>query len=216
MPEYKTMPPFFVKVSHFNPERRINRETLTGLLLSIQKHGILEPLALAYDCTLADGHRRLQCAKLLSLPEVPVAIYHEHQLDAATLWVVLNSETMNLSPSQWLAAVDAGLALDTPGFPDRLKRRIVLLQEMVGAEGIALLVEGGRSPFILDNAQRVQKYCDRRGDDVFLRLAVKWLSSVGNSFSVRAAMSEEIPPDILMEAIEEGSELRRVWDVARD
>lgn len=216
MPKYMNMAPDEVKVSHFNPDRRINRELLTGLLLSIQKHGILEPLALSYDYVLADGHRRLACAKLLTLPIVPVAIYGENKLDAATLWVVLNSETMNLSPAQWLAAVEAGLSLDTPGFPERLKKRVVQLIEIFGKEGLTGLVEKGRSPYIIDNAMRIVTYCNRRDDKDFFKLAVQWLASTGNSFAVRAAMSEEIPDDVLTEAIEEQSELRRVWDVARD
>lgn len=215
MPEYLNMAPSEIKVAHFNPAKRIKRETLTGLLLSIQKHGILEPLALAYDYVLADGHRRLECARLLDLKEVPVALYSDNTLNAETLWVVLNSETMNLTPTQWLAAIVAGLPLETPGFPERLKSRVKQLIEIVGQEGLERLVDEGRSPYVIDSAQRILTYCNRRGDEELFKKSVIWLSGVGNAWAVRAAMQEQIPADVLIEAIEEGAELRRAWEVAR-
>src|SRR5689334_13674675 len=132
MPEYREMAPDEIKVAHFNPAKRVERGRLTGLLLSIREHGILHPLVLAHDGVLADGHRRLACAKLLKLPCVPVNIHHELPLDAPALWVVLNSDTQALTPAQWLAAVDAGLPMTTPGFPEPLKRRIEQLEEIVG------------------------------------------------------------------------------------
>lgn len=215
MPKYTEMAPDEIHVARFNPNKRIDRQRLTGLLLSIREHGILEPLALAHDLTLADGHRRLAAAKLLKLESVPVAIYHEKQMDAAALWVILNSETLNLTPAQWLAAVEAGLPLETPGFPETYKRRIQELERLVGREAIVRLVEQGRSPMILDAAERIARYCDRRGDEEFLKNALSWLVDFGNSFSVKAAMSEEIPADVLTEAIINGQELTRMWDIAR-
>jgi hypothetical protein len=216
MPKYTEMPPGEIKVARFNPARRIDRNSLTGLLLSIRQHGILEPLAIASDLTLADGHRRLAAAKLLDLPNVPVAIYKETALSAPSLWVVLNSETMNLTPAQWLAAVDAGLPLDTPGFPDPLKRRIEQLVTLIGKEGMSRLVEQGRSPLIIDSAIRIANYCGRRADDGFFKSAVLWLVEVGNAFSVKAAIGEGIPADLLEEAVSQGHELMRVWDIARE
>lgn len=213
MPEYSDFPVEKVKVAHFNPSKRIDRSKLTGLLLSVREHGILEPLVLAHDLVLADGHRRLACAKLLKLECVPVAIYKESKLDAPSLWVVLNSDTMALTPTQWLAAISSGLPLDTPGFPESLKKRVEKLIELVGLGGIDLLVEQGRSPYIIDAADRVAKFCDRRDDDEFYKQCVDWLIYVGNSFNVRVAIEEDIPPDVLVEAIEEAKPLMRMWGV---
>jgi ParB-like chromosome segregation protein Spo0J len=215
MPEFTALPPQDIHVASFNPARRVERSGLGGLLISIQQHGILEPLALTKQRVLADGHRRLACAKIIKMPSVPVAIHHELELDAQALWVTLNSESLNLTPSQWLDAVAHGLSLDTPGFPDSLKRRILRLQELIGPDAIAELVDAGRSPNILDNAERIAKYCVRKGDDEFLKMTLLWLMSVGNPFASRAAMDEEIPDDLLIEAITSGHPLHRVWDIAR-
>lgn len=215
MPTYQEMPTQEVRTSRFNPVRRIDHMRLTGLLLSVREHGILEPLALAHDLVLADGHRRHEVAKMLALPMVPVAIYHEVPLDAPALWVTLNSDTLSLSPSQWLAAVEAGLPLDTPGFPETLKSRINQITELLGKEGVTRLVEQNRSPMLLDAAQRVSRYCQRRGDEAFLKKTVHWMIGNGSAFGVRAAMAEEIPADLLSEAIENDEAIRRVWDIAR-
>lgn len=215
MPTYSELPTQEIKTSHFNPARRIDHTRLTGLLLSIRQLGILEPPAPAHDLVLADGHRRLEAAKMPALPVVPVAIYHEVALDAPALWVTLNSDTMTLSPAQWLAAVEAGLPLDTPGFPNTLKQRIEAITRLLGKEGVTRLVEQNRSPMLIDAATRVALYCRRRSDEEFLRKTLQWMMSAGSSFGVRAAMLEEIPVDLLSEAIENDEPIRRVWDIAR-
>jgi ParB-like chromosome segregation protein Spo0J len=215
MPEFQKLSPQDITIAHFNPIRRINRTSLSGLILSIQQHGILEPLALTKDRILADGHRRFACANILELKEIPVAIHTELDLDAPALWVVLNAESMNLTPAQWLDAVVHGLPLDTRGFPESMKRRIMRLRFLLGKDGLAELVEMGRSPNILDTAERIQKYCGKKNDEDFVRKTLLWLLLVGNSFSAKNAISEEIPIDILEEAIEEGKILQRVWDLER-
>lgn len=215
MPEFTNLRPNQITVAHFNPARRVERTALSGLMISIQQHGILEPLALTRERVLADGHRRLAVAKILKLKSVPVAIHHELDLDAAALWVTLNGESLNLTPSQWLDAVAHGLPLDTPGFPESLKRRILRLQELIGPDAVKEMVDKGRSPNIVDHAERLVRYCDRRNDETFLRATVLWMLSVGNVFSAKAAMGEEIPPDILVEAIESSHPLHRVWDIDR-
>lgn len=215
MPQFTHINIDEIVVAEFNPARRVGRAQLSGLLLSIQKHGILEPLVLTKDYILADGHRRYACAKLLDLKTVPVAIHDQSPLDAPALWVVLNAETMNLTPAQWLDAVVHGLPLDTAGFPESMKRRILRLRVLLGKDTLAELVEQGRSPTILDTAERVAKYCAKKSDEDFLRKTLLWLLLVGNSFSARNAIDEEIPVDILEEAIEEGKILQRIWDLSR-
>src|SRR3954468_18362983 len=125
MPNFTIIPVEEVMVADFNPARRVNRTSLSGLMISIQQHGILEPLALTWNKVLADGHRRLACAKLLSMQTVPVAVHTELILDAPALWVVLNAESMSLTPAQWMDAVSHGLPLSTPGFPESMRRRIM-------------------------------------------------------------------------------------------
>lgn len=214
MPNFTIIPVEEVMVADFNPARRVNRTSLSGLMISIQQHGILEPLALTWNKVLADGHRRLACAKLLSMREVPVAIHTELILDAPALWVVLNAESMSLTPAQWMDAVSHGLPLSTPGFPESMRRRIMRLKELMGDDFITDLVEVGRSPNILDTAERVMRYCNQKGDD-FLRKTLLWLVLVGNSFSAKNAIDEEIPLDIFEEAIEEGKPLHKIWDITR-
>lgn len=215
MPQFSHLALSQITVADFNPARRSNRSALSGLLISIQKHGILEPLVLTADMVLSDGHRRYACAKILDLPEVPVAIHHESSLDAPALWVVLNAETMNLTPSQWLDAVVHGLPLETAGFPESMKKRILRLKQLLGTEALSELVDQGRSPTILDTAERIAKYCGHRGNEDFLREVLLWLTLVGNSFSARNAIDEEIPTDILEEAIAGGHPLHKVWDISR-
>lgn len=213
MPQFTNINIENIIVAEFNPARRVGRNQLSGLLLSIQKHGILEPLVLTRDYILADGHRRYACAKLLDMDVVPVAIHDQSSLDAPSLWVVLNADTMNLTPSQWLDAVVHGLPLDTVGFPESMRRRILRLRALLGRDTLEELVEQGRSPTILDTAERVVKYLGKRNDEEFLKKTLLWLLLIGNSFSARNAIDEEIPGDILEEAIEEGKLLQKIWDI---
>lgn len=215
MPQYKNIPVTDVYTSRFNPSRRTDRATLTGLMLSIREHGILTPLSLTNKYILADGHRRLAVAKMLKLQTVPVAVYEEHTLDEYELWVLLNGDTLNLTPGQWLAAVHAGLPLDTPGFPDRLRNRIIRLQNLVSREELDILVNEGRSPLILDAAERTCNYLGRKGDEDFLRKTLHWLIMTGNAWSIRGAIHDEVPPDLLEEAILTGTNIGRVWDMVR-
>lgn len=214
MPEFKMLSVDEIQVASFNPARRVNRGSLSGLMISIQKHGILEPLALTWNQVLADGHRRLACAKMLDMKDIPVAIHKELMLDAPALWVVLNAESMSLTPAQWMDAVSHGLPLSTPGFPESMRKRITRLKELLGDSIIEDLVEAGRSPNILDTAERVVRFCGRKDDEDFLRKTLLWLVLVGNSFSVKNAIVEEIPVDILEEAISEGRQIHRVWDMS--
>jgi ParB-like chromosome segregation protein Spo0J len=215
MPQYKYIPVVDVHTSHFNPARRTDRASLTGLLLSIREHGILTPLSLTRLYILADGHRRLAVAKILKLETVPVAVYDEYALDEHQLWVLLNGDTLNLSAAQWLAAVHAGLPLDTPGFPDRIRDRIARLQKLVSRTELDLLVEEGRSPMILDAAERVCRYLGEKNGDEFLKLTLHWLIVTGNAWSIRGALQDEVPPDLLKEAITTNTNIGRVWDMVR-
>lgn len=215
MPSYREFPTDEVRVAHFNPAKRVHPNTLTGLLLNVQQNGIMQPLVLTWDLILADGHRRLACAHRLKLTHVPVAIYQDSKMSAPELWVTLNGDTMNLTAAQWLAAVSSGLPLDTPGFPVPLKLRITKLLALVGPDQLAVLAEQGRSPLIMDAVERMVNYVERKGDEKFLRDSLNWLISTGNAWAIRGAMDARIPVDVLVEAVEEGREIGRVWDLIR-
>ena len=47
------------------------------LTISIQEHGIVEPLVLSSDFIILSGHRRLAAATYLGLPTVPVRMVEE-------------------------------------------------------------------------------------------------------------------------------------------
>lgn len=209
---YRDMPIKDIKTAGFNPPVRTTPAALEQLKVQVlAAGGILAPVHIDGDGVLADGHRRVAVARELQMETVPAFIWPEWKAEA--LWVWLNAGSMDITPSQWFAAVFHGLPLDTANMPMSIRRRIERLSELLDREDVARLIELGRSPTIIDTAAFVARYCEREDDSTFLKKTVLWFLDNQSQFSARRAIADECPPDLLIEAIEEGKGVRSYWDV---
>lgn len=201
-----------IKLAGFNPPVRTYPESLEQLKSQILAAGrVLSPVHIGLDNVLADGHRRVAISRELGYETVPAIISDD--TPAEVLWVWLNAGSMNITPSQWFAAVFHGLPVDTANMPMSIRRRIERLIELLEPEQVANLIELGRSPTIIDTASFVARYCDREGDPVFLRQTIVWFTENQSQFSARRAIAEEAPPDLLIEAIQDNKPVRSYWDI---
>ncbi|MBG1258242.1 ParB/RepB/Spo0J family partition protein [Nostoc commune] len=90
-----------IQLPQSQPRRYFDTEKISQLALSIQEHGILEPLLVrpqgeAYE--LVAGERRLRAAKMVGLEEVPVVIREFDDQEALQISLVENLIREDLNP----------------------------------------------------------------------------------------------------------------------
>ncbi|MFN6567963.1 ParB/RepB/Spo0J family partition protein [Dendronalium sp. ChiSLP03b] len=90
-----------IKLPHSQPRRYFDAEKLGQLALSIQEHGILEPLLVRpqqEEYELVAGERRLRAAQMVGLEEVPVVIREFNEQEALQISLVENLAREDLNP----------------------------------------------------------------------------------------------------------------------
>lgn len=90
-----------IQLPQSQPRRYFDTEKISQLALSIQEHGILEPLLVrpqgeAYE--LVAGERRFRAAKMVGLEEVPVVIREFDDQEALQISLVENLIREDLNP----------------------------------------------------------------------------------------------------------------------
>ncbi len=193
-----------LKAAPWNPIKRTELRNLTPLRESMEQYGFFahQPIIVANDATIVDGHRRWTVAGILQIEEVPVSIV---DMEPGELWAVINGTRLDVTGAQALEAYARGLTQRPP----KLARMMDRLESIVGAEGMIELGQRGVSPHIAHQAKRIGNYCGY-GDDVdFLRMTVWWL--VNNrqmNIITSRAIKEEIDPATIELAIRQGKPLR--------
>lgn len=85
----------------YQPRAKIDYENLKGLIESIRKNGILQPLCVKekskHKFELVYGHRRLAAAKALGMQEVPCIINNITDRDSFVFALIENIQRENLS-----------------------------------------------------------------------------------------------------------------------
>lgn len=61
-----------LKDAPWNPAARTEKKQLGGLVSSLRKYGLQQPISVDYNGTIQDGHRRKHAAIMVGLTEVPV------------------------------------------------------------------------------------------------------------------------------------------------
>jgi len=82
-----------IKLPQSQPRRYFDSEKLRQLALSIQEHGILEPILVrpqGQDCELVAGERRLRAAQMIGLEVVPVVFKELNDQEALQISLVEN------------------------------------------------------------------------------------------------------------------------------
>ena len=134
----------------FNPGIRTETGKIAELLQNIKDDGrIIQEIHVLhcpprYIYMVADGHRRLQCAKLLGIEKVRCRVHTEGTVEE--LWVRLNRDTRKITPYEWMVAwLESGERV-TPK-PHMLSTIRMALDIFGGKEGLRkYLVDTETSP----------------------------------------------------------------------
>jgi len=86
----------------YQPRRHFDDEALTELCVSIEKHGLMQPIMVreiaAQQFEIIAGERRFRAAKLAKLKEVPVIIRNVSDSQALELALIENIQRADLNP----------------------------------------------------------------------------------------------------------------------
>jgi len=195
-----------LKPSEFNPPGRIQLKELTDLQASMKAEGFWEfaPILVDRNGIIIDGHRRWTVAGLLRMEDVPVTMV---DADADELWSKYNGTRMTLTGRQVMQAVGAGLKTRPAKFAPLIAR----LEDILGHEGMMAIADK-ISPFLVNQAVRVARYCLLDDDKVFLGLTIHWLTNHPrmSTMSTRA-IRDNVPPNILERKIRQDKPLTPDW-----
>ncbi len=188
-----------IKKADFNPTGRTERVYLRGLLDDIRKNGIITPLIVDMAGNLADGHRRLACAEILGMENVPV---RRVSGELGELWASCNANTMKVSGRNWAEATVNGLSIEA--IPQgKVRQELTNLIRIMGDDMGDFIALDNTMPGIeiLRGARVALRYCGMETDDANMRRIVWWLRKHKMQSIVSFAVHHEIPATTLVEAI---------------
>lgn len=103
----REVPTGAIAMNPMQPREGVNHAALEELIASIRAHGILQPLVVSRSndgYQLIAGERRLQAAKIIGLPNVPVIIRSATKQQQLELALVENLQRQELNPLDAAAA----------------------------------------------------------------------------------------------------------------
>ena len=193
-----------IQTAPFQPKDRTEKQALKKLMRTIKEAGrVIVPLVVAADGTLADGHRRLACAKALGYTHVPV-LFEGGAAD--WLFAVVNGGIMPPKAKTWGGAVASGL--DPALVPSEVRGWILDMLRLLGTEGFADMASR-RSPAIMQSVRSFVEYVGDESDD-FQRAALVWMDKYNMVRPIIDAMRDCAAPDALMAAVHEDRLFQKV------
>ena len=187
-----------IKPLAFNPQNRTVRKSLAPLMKSIRQHGILVPVVLTADFQLVDGHRRVECARLLGMEKVPAII---NAGDPRQLFAEVNGTQKRLTNRDYLEVYLSG-----GGIPPARLAKIKLIESYVGRSGVERIAGLGLGPGVMQIATMIANYCGIKNEREIGEV-IMWVAERGQSFAARRAMAAGIAPNQFRELIASGTAL---------
>lgn len=195
-----------IKYARFNPKSRIDKKRLAVLRESIGKYGILTPLALSKDLILADGHRRIECAKELGIKEVPVIV---HNMSLEELWKQ-NETTLPIKGATWWEAVVNGYPIEL--VPHNPRWKLNRIMKLVGADMFDEMGANGTSPTIYETAVLIRNKLpiEYKNDDYVSKI-ILWLYTYKQQKIALAIIHGGGPIEPIVKAVNEDKPIKRVY-----
>ena len=186
-----------LKPAPWNPAIRVQLAYLHNLRDSMEADGFWEfmPILVDRNSTIIDGHRRWTAAKLLNLTEVPVTIV---DADADEKWADINGTVMPITGAQALQAIASGMS----SRPAKYEPMISKLEAAIGTDGLKMLGQRGKSPYVIHSALRIARYLGLEDNTAFVGQVVWWLSDHARMNMITSrAMNEDVPAEVIERAI---------------
>ena len=157
MSKHVMLPVSCLKLCPFNPPTRTADSAVKTLEMSIQKHGVLSPLHVAKNCNgyfVADGNRRMTCAKRLGIKKVWCEVHNVAPSELPQFWAAINTPTRKISSYEWMVAYTSAHGnMKKTSIPQHTLASIKACQLLFG--GLNLLIEKHVSPAIHNLVLRV-------------------------------------------------------------
>lgn len=168
-----------LKNAPHNPPNRILPKNLRKLVDSMDLIGLLQPVVIAEDFTIIEGHRRVAAAKVLEWDDIECVVIKE---DPATVYASVNASLRKMSGNDSLS-----IWLKNPhAVPQQLHSKFGEMMNLLGKELVRRLVDGGHSYRVFSTACRIQRYCGF--DSEQLKAITRWLIETATIGQVMKAL----------------------------
>ena len=196
-----------LKGQPYNPPGRTESGALIQLIQSIKEDGIQQPLLVTESGEIIDGHRRYAAAKTLKLNEVPcIIIQGKNKEVTARKFERLNTTQKKIGAKDMIFIYANG-----GNVPQRVSAAIARLEALVGADQLDRVATMYVSWHIIDEIERVARYCHRDRDDDFKRRCFAWLTETISVFRAMQAIEFGVPPAKISDAVTDNQPLKLSW-----
>jgi|TARA_R110002012_G_scaffold289498_3_gene482642 hypothetical protein len=191
-----------LKPSPLNPPQR--KRNVAKLAKSIkQVGGLLQPIVVASNKTIIDGHRRLMACKILGLENVPIIIHNSSSSkEYDSLFVQTNEHTQLMNGNQYLWRYMNGA--DVPNYH---LTRIKWLEKALGktyAKGMfERILQENKSANTYQMAMGIYcKYTNKRQTNKkHMRELAYYLLNIENCYRLKSAIAHFIPIKLLVSSV---------------
>lgn len=191
----------------FNPSDRLEEKALVDLKNSIDRYGVLSPIHIDANNNIADGHRRVQCAKDLGIQKIPAI---RLDIGVSDAWAELNGSTRPINRKQWGVAFSNGLPLDN--VPSKIQYNLAKMKEILGDEFDIVIKQN--SVYIYSIARQLSSYVYGCADYEFMKKAILWMYKHNQQAMIRECMKNSIAADLIINAIENDLPIMRKFEIA--
>lgn len=185
-----------------NPKDRVKKGNarLRQLQTSIERFGLIYPIAISKAGDVIDGHRRLQACINLGWEDIPALIVESDDADA--VYADVNANSQHLTGGQNLS-----VWLNNPrAVTSRTANTFAKWENVVGRSVMSRICKAGMSIRILRTAKRTADYVGAE-DPEFITTIALWLLKHRNARLIESYILMQQPPAKLYRAIKAGRAL---------
>lgn len=182
----------------YNPPAREQGPKIVKLGSELAAVGQQVPILVTVDGRIVDGHRRYSALKKNGETMIP-CLFLDQDADPDEIWRSINTSSKPITGAEWTSAYSLGLDIDH--IDKNYGRKIAKIEEIGGDEAINEMAMKNLSARVWDQVRRVARYVEREGDEEFLRACLFWIIEKRASFDIRAAIKNEIDPEVLEQAV---------------
>jgi hypothetical protein len=198
------MSPDELKPLSYNPATRTEASRLKGLLDSIRKYDIQQPLLVQPDGTVSDGMRRLACAKILGLPKVPCIV--SNGITADKKFEECNStKVRRIINGKDLTSI----YVNGGPVPQAQNLKFEKVETLIGVNNLKKIAAKNLSALsLLQQASYAANYCGKNNNDEFIGKAILYLFRLEMQYALRQAISAKVKPSTIINAINNNKPLK--------
>lgn len=200
-PILKLVDPQKLKFAPYNPPSRTDPANVKDLIESMAEHGQLTPITITGDNFVIEGHRRTVSARELGWESVWAIVRND--VSSELIYAAINGTTRKMSGNDAI-----GIFLQNPeALPKRIKNRLQNMAAVLGKILVRRMYLDGYSVKLYNTALAIGRYLDNDNDG-FIKSVVEWMLDKQMAGMAQRAMTAEVKPSVLNNAIRSGKVLK--------